>query len=47
MRGGFLPGTTTNAGFLRGPGGLVMTLEVDKRTMNLNVGDIVVAPEER
>ena len=47
LRSGFLPGTTRSAGFLRGPGGVVMTLAVDKRTKNVNVGDIIVTSEEK
>lgn len=42
LSGGFLPGTTANAGILRGPGEVPMLLTVDAKATKLDLGDIVV-----
>jgi len=42
LSGGFLPGTTTDAGLLTGPGKTPMTIRVDKGTRNVNLGEIPV-----
>jgi hypothetical protein len=42
LSGGFLPGTTTNAGLLTGSGKTPMTIGVDKETRNVDLGEIPV-----
>ena len=42
VSGGFLPGTTTNAGILLGPGQVPMLLSIDAKTNKVDLGDIVV-----
>ncbi len=42
LSGGFLPGTTTNAGILQGPGNVPMLLSVDDKTKMVDLGDINV-----
>ena len=42
LSGGFLPGTTTNAGLLTGSGKTPMTIRVDKGTRNVDLGEIPV-----
>jgi hypothetical protein len=40
LRGGFLPGTGTNAGYLRGSDGAALLISIDAQTNRLDLGDI-------
>ncbi len=42
LHGGFLPGTTVNAGNLQGPNGSPLLITVDSNTNKLDLGDIIV-----
>lgn len=45
IHGGFLPGTTTNAGYLQGANGSPLLISIDARTSGLDLGDIHVKKE--
>jgi hypothetical protein len=45
LYGGFLPGTTQNAGVLRGPGGGPVVIKTDPKTKKFEIGDIIVSKQ--
>lgn len=46
LKGGFLPGTATNAGDLQGPNGTPLLITIDPNTKKFDLGDILVKSKD-